>query len=400
MSVSRREFIRNVGLVGAGAAVAPSLLAACATEPTTTTAASGTLGGDNVLRVGYLPITDATPLLVAHGAGLYADQGLQVDKPTLLRSWAQVAEAFLARQVDIVHFLMPMTMQMRFGQNVPLKVVAWNHTGGSALTVGHSIGTIEDLAGTTVAVPFWYSIHNIAVQMLFDNAGLTPIITGNPSAEAGTVKLVVMAPPDMPPALANGSIAGYIVADPFNAVAELNDIGKVLRFTGDVWLNHACCVAVMHEDAIAERPEWAQATVNALVAAQQFAASNRNETATLLSEAGGRYLPQPEAAIRRALTHYDLDEYGASGAVTHADWDTPRIGFQPFPYPSYTTALAARLQDTVVDGDRAFLDALDPAAVHAELVDETLVRNAIDSVGGPAVFGQPDTLTRDELIDV
>jgi ABC-type nitrate/sulfonate/bicarbonate transport system substrate-binding protein len=36
-------------------------------------------------------------------------------------------------------------------------------------------------------------------------------------------------------ALANGSIAGYIVADPFNALAELSGVGKILRFTGDVW---------------------------------------------------------------------------------------------------------------------------------------------------------------------
>jgi len=394
MKLTRRELVRSIGLAGAGTLVAPSLLAACLGQT------SNGLSGDSVLRVGYLPITDATPLLVAHGKGFYAEEGLEVETPTLLRSWAQVAEAFQARQVDLVHFLMPMTIQMRLGQNVPLKVVAWNHTGGSALTVANHIESVGDLAGKTVAVPFWYSIHNIAVQMLFADAGLTAIIDGEASASEGTVKLVVMAPPDMPPALSNGAIAGYIVADPFNAVAEVNDIGKVLRFTGDMWLDHACCVAVMHEDAIAERPEWAQAAVNALVKAQQFAAANLEETATLLSEAGGRYLPQPEAAIKRALTYYDPDEYGATGAIEHLDWTTPRIGFQPFPYPTYTAELATRLQQTTVDGDRAFLDALDPASVHAELVDESLVRSAIDTVGGPEVFGQAEDLTRSEVIDV
>ncbi|MGH8870747.1 MAG: ABC transporter substrate-binding protein [Acidimicrobiia bacterium] len=394
MKLTRRELVRSIGLAGAGTILAPSLLAACVGQT------GSRLSGDSVLRVGYLPITDATPLLVAHGEGFYADEGLDVETPSLLRSWAQVAEAFQSRQVDLVHLLMPMTIQMRFGQNVPLKVVAWNHTGGSALTVANNVESVADLAGTTVAVPFWYSIHNIALQMLFADTGLTAIIDGEPSATDGTVKLVVMAPPDMPPALGNGAIAGYIVADPFNAVAEVNDIGKVLRFTGDMWLDHACCVAVMHEDAIAERPEWAQAAVNALVKAQQFAAVNLDETATLLSEAGGRYLPQPEAAINRALTYYDHDEYGATGAIKHLDWSTPRIGFQPFPYPTYTAELAARLQQTTVDGDRSFLDALDPASVHAELVDESLVRSAIDTVGGPEVFGQAEDLTRTEVIDV
>src|SRR5690606_40925197 len=44
--------------------------------------------------------------------------------------------------------------------------------------------------------------------------------------------------PILPAALANGSIAGYIVAEPFNAAAEVMEVGKILRFTGDVWLRH------------------------------------------------------------------------------------------------------------------------------------------------------------------
>jgi NitT/TauT family transport system substrate-binding protein len=395
--ITRKQFLRSLGLAGAATLAGPSLLAACAAADSASTV-SGEIE-DPRLRVGYLPITDATPLLVAHGEGFYADEGLEVEQPTLLRSWAQVAEAFQSRQVDIVHLLMPMTVQLRFGQGVPLKVVAWNHTGGSALTVDNRIESVADLTGTTVAVPFWYSIHNIALQMLFADAGLTPIITGEPSVTDRTVKLVVLAPPDMPPALAGGSISGYIVADPFNAVAELNGIGKVLRFTGDIWKDHACCVAVMHEEAIAERPLWAQSTVNALVKAQAHAAAKRLETAHLLSEEGGRYLPQPLPTIERALTHYDLAEYGTQ-AIQHPDWETKRIGFQPFPYPTYTNELVGRLQNTVVDGDRGFLDELDPGAVHDELVDDTLVRAAIEAAGGPLVFGQPDELARTETIDV
>jgi len=358
--------------------------------------------GDPRLRVGYLPITDATPLLAAHGLGLYADQDLEVSRPTLLRSWAQVAEAFQARQVDIVHLLMPMAVQLRFATDVPLRIVAWNHTGGSGLTVANDIDDVAQLAGTTVAVPFWHSIHNVALQLLFADAGLTPLVGGgsSPSEADGTVQLVVMAPPDMPPALDQGSISGYIVADPFNAVAELQGIGKVLRFTGDVWLDHACCVSVMHGDALDERPDWATRTVEALVRAQAAVREDPLATATLLSEAGEGYLPQPEPAIARALTHYDHDEYVPSAAIQHPEWDTRRIGFQPFPFPSYTEELVRRMQATAVDGDRRFLDDLDPTAVHAELVDDRFVRAGIDAVGGPGLFDLPQELTRTETIDV
>lgn len=358
--------------------------------------------GDPRLRVGYLPITDATPLLVAHGLGLYAEQGLEVERPTLLRSWAQVAEAFQARQVDVVHMLMPMAMQLRFEQNFPLRVVAWNHTGGSALTVAHDIDTVADLAGSTVAVPFWESIHNVALQLLLADAGLTPIIgdSEQPSVSDRTVKLVVMAPPDMPPALDQGTIKGFIVADPFNAVAEVLGIGKVLRFTGDIWLNHACCVAVIHADTLNDRPEFADRTVESLVRAQLAVRNDLSGTAMLLSDAGQGYLPQPQPAIARALGHYDRDEYTPTGAIRHPEWETERIGFQPFPFASYTEELVRRMQATRVDGVRRQLDALDPAAVHAELVDDRFVRNALQAVGGPSVFGLPESLTRTETINV
>jgi NitT/TauT family transport system substrate-binding protein len=412
VTLDRRRLLRGLlgvgalGLTGGAVAGCSRLLDDGSRTATPGTAAgpatSGATGdpGDPRLRVGYLPITDATPLLAAHGLGLYDELGLQAARPTLLRSWAQVAEAFQSRQVDLVHLLMPMAVQLRFASDFPLRIVAWNHTGGSGLTVADEIEDVAALAGTTVAIPFWHSIHNVALQLLLEDAGLTPVVRGEPSVADGTVKLVVMAPPDMPPALAQRSIAGYIVADPFNAVAEVQGIGKVLRFTGDVWLDHACCVSVMHADALEERPEWSRRTVEALVRAQAAVRDDREGTATLLSEAGEGYLPQPRPAIERALSHYDLAEYTASGAIRHPDWRTSRIGFQPFPFPSYTEELVRRMQATEVDGDRRFLDALDPTAVHADLVDDRYVRAAIDAVGGPEVFALPADLTRSETIEV
>src|SRR5690606_5464765 len=70
---------------------------------------------DAPLRIGYLPITDATPLLVAHHNNLFQEQGLQVEKPRMFRSWAQIVEAFLAGQVNAVHLLSPMTVWARYG---------------------------------------------------------------------------------------------------------------------------------------------------------------------------------------------------------------------------------------------------------------------------------------------
>jgi NitT/TauT family transport system substrate-binding protein len=397
-AASRRAFLTSLGWGSLAAGI--DLATGCArSSPPQAHAAggdAGPVGPAKTLRVGYLPITDAAPLLVAHARGFFADEGLDVPRPTLLRSWPQVAEAFQARQVDLVHLLMPMTIWLRFGQAFPLKVVGWDHVDGSALTAALRIERVEDLAGETVAVPLWYSIHNVIVQQLLRTAGLTPILRGDASRAARTVKLTVMAPPDMPPALANGSIAAFTVADPFNALAELNGVGRILRFTGDVWRRHACCVLTMHEDDVEQRPGWVQGALNAVAKAQRYLRTHRSEVAAVLARDGQGYLPQPREVIERALGEHATTDHAAKGAIQHPDWLSARIDFEPFPFPTYTEELVRRLKETLVEGDTTFLQKLDPKTVHAALVDDRFARAALASVGGPALFDVDPSLARIE----
>ena len=391
--VSRREMLKLASLFTAAGA-APFLSAFNAqAQP----AASGPV------RIGYLPITDAAPLLVAHNNGFFKDAGVDVEKPTMLRSWAQLIEAFIAGQVNVVHLLSPMTVWARFGSKVPAKVVAWNHVGGSGLTVLPEINELKALGGKTVAIPFWYSIHNVVLQAMLRDAGLSPVSRKQGQPAANEVNLVVMAPSDMPPALASRNIAGYIVAEPFNAIAETMGIGKVLRFTGDVWRNHACCTVFMHERDLEQRPEWSQKVVDAIVRAQLWIRDNRAETAQLLSKEGvNRYTPHALPVLNKVLAPAasDRESYLSSKAIRHADWQDKRIDFQPYPYPTYTEELVARLQNTVIEADRGFLTKLDGKTAAAQLVDDRFVKRAIEAAGGMSKFGQAPGYARTELIEV
>jgi NitT/TauT family transport system substrate-binding protein len=389
--MSRREWLKLAALfTGAGALPLLNQRAArAATEP------------DAPVRIGYLPITDAAPLLVAHHNGLFERAGLAVEPPRLLRSWAQLIEAFLSGQVNVVHLLSPMTVWARYGSGVRAKVVAWNHVNGSGLTVAPDIDTLAQLGGQTVAIPFWYSIHNVVLQDLLRGAGLTPVLKRTGAVAANEVRLVVMAPADMPPALAARQIAGYIVAEPFNAAAELMKIGKVLRFTGDVWKNHACCVVFMHESDLEKRPAWSQKVVDALVGAQLWARAHPAETARLLSKSGTHhYTPHTEQALSQVLVPSAQRDgaYLAAGAIRHPAWRERRIDFQPYPFPSYTEELVRRLQHTVIDGNSQFLAKLDPAQVARELVDPRFVTRSLDAVGGLPAFGLPAGFSRTETI--
>lgn len=386
---SRRDFLKlSALLTSAGALPLLDASAARARDP------------DEPVRIGYLPITDATPLLVAHGKGLFEEEGLQVEKPIRFRGWSQITEAFLAGQVNVVHLLSPITVWARYNSNTPARVVAWNHTSGSGLTVADDIDDIAALGGKTVAIPHWYSIHNVVLQKLLRDNGLTVAAAGAKPG-AGEVGLILMAPSDMVPALASVQIAGYIVAEPFNAAAEINQVGKLLRFTGDVWKDHACCVVFMHEHDLTERPEWSQKVVNAMVRAQLWTRENRAETAELLSsENPQKYTPHSKEILSRVLTPAETDyaEYVASGAIRHPDWLSKRIDFQPYPFPSYTEELVRQLRETRVEGDRAFLDALDPAFVAGDLVDDSFARRAITNLGGLSAFGLADSWVREEVV--
>ncbi|GFM56029.1 ABC transporter substrate-binding protein [Pseudomonas capsici] len=387
---TRRDFLKLSAMLTAAGALPllNSLEARAAAEP------------DAPVRIGYLPITDATPLLVAHNNGLFEAQGIKAERPVLLRSWAQVIEAFISGQVNVIHLLSPMTVWARYGSKVPAKVVAWNHVGGSGLTVAPQINEVRQLGGQTVAIPFWYSVHNVVLQNLLRDNGLVPVSkAATASLAANEVNLIVLPPSDMPPALASKRIAGYIVAEPFNALAEDLKVGRIQRFTGDLWRNHACCVVFMHEHDLNNRPEWSQKVVNAIVQAQAWTRDNRAEAAKLLSRDGAnRYTPHAQSVLDRVLAPQASERQGylASGAIQHTQWDEQRIDFQPYPFPSYTEELVRRLKDTLIEGDKGFLASLDPKYAAQDLVDDRFVRNSIGAIGGLKTFGLADNFERTE----
>ncbi|MFT7449105.1 MAG: NitT/TauT family transport system substrate-binding protein [Glaciecola sp.] len=193
--------------------------------------------------------------------------------------------------------------------------------------------------------------------------------------------LQVLPPPDMPPALAARKIDAYIVAEPFNALGELRAGARMLRFTGDIWKNHPCCVVCMNEETTNAKPEWTQKVMNAVVRGAIYASQNKEEVAQLLSRDGEGYLPAPAPVVIRAMTLYeDNAEYIESGAIQNqAEFQNGRIDFQPWPYPSATKLIVEAMSETVVSGDTTFLADLDADFVTQDLVNYDFVKKALEA---------------------
>ncbi|MDP4593582.1 MAG: ABC transporter substrate-binding protein, partial [Beijerinckiaceae bacterium] len=207
----------------------------------------------------------------------------------------------------------------------------------------------------------------------------------------------------MPPALAAKKIDAFIVAEPFNAMGELKAGAKMLRFTGDIWKNHPCCVVCMHEAATTQKKEWTQKVINAVVRAQVFASQNKKEVARMLSRDGKRYLPMPAAVVERAMTLYDTETYADPQAIKHTEWGNGRVDFQPWPYPSATKLIVKSMAETVVSGDTTFLKKLDPEFVAKDLVNYEFVKNALakypDWIKDPSV-NPKDPFNREEIVAI
>lgn len=395
----RRDFLKisaaTAAAVGSGMMAGPSFAAKKKWDP--------------VIKLGYIPITDAAALLTAHEMGFFKKEGIDSVRPTLIRGWSPLVEGFSSHRFNLVHLLAPIPVAMRYNTNFPVKITAWDHTNGSATVVGKDTGikTAADLGGKQFAVPYWYSNHNIISQKMMRAAGVTPVIRPQSAKlAANECNIIVLPPPSMPPALAAKTIDAYCVAEPFAALGEVKAGGKILRFTGDVWKGHPCCVVAMHEEDTTDpdRAAWAQGVHNAVIEAQIYLSENRDKMSEVLSRDGQKYYPFPKEVVKRAMTYYDPAYYNNPHAIQHKEWGQDRINFQAWPYPSATKLNVQYLKESVLTGDTAFLDKLTPEHVAEDLVNYEFVKKALEAnpkwKNDSSVPQSGDPYTREELFEV
>lgn len=272
--MKRRDFIKT----GLGALAAAPLVGSFSVARAANTKAR--------LRIGHLPITDHLLVLAAA-----REQFRYVDfEPVKFSSWPDVSEALKSGAIDGAFLLTPIGLTLR-DRGVPVKVVLLGHRNGSVITVksGEEIQRIDDLKGRTIAIPSPFSTHNLLLRKLLSERGIDPNTD---------VKLLDMAPPEMPVALATGRIDGYIVAEPFGAQAEFQKVGKVLTLSKDIWPDHICCVLNLRESVITTYPE----AVQELVAGMQRTARFIEQDPVAAAKASVKYLGQKAEVVEFVLT--------------------------------------------------------------------------------------------------
>lgn len=300
------------------------------------------------LIIGFIPLTDCAPLVVAAEQGFAAEQGLEL---TLVRetSWANIRDRVVVGHFDAAHMLGPMAVASTLGighLKVPLVAPCSLGLGGNAITVsltlwermrregaapdshpaihGRALKRVADararegLGPLTFGMVYPFSCHNYELRYWLASAGLDP---------DRDVRLVVIPPPFLVDAMRAGQIDGFCVGEPWNSVAVDAGVGAIITSTAAIW-------PLSPEKVLGCRAQWAEshprelaALVRALYRAALWCERPENHAglARLLSEP--RHVGVSPELLQRALT----------GRLV-LNPDTPAVQIQNFYLPARRSA--------------------------------------------------------------
>lgn len=329
---TRRNFLRAVGSGTAMAAVAALFPLGFAKD----VFAAGGLGAleKTNLKVGFIPITCATPIIMAHPMGFYAKHGLNVTVEKAA-GWAVIRDKSLAREYDAAHMLSPMPLAISMGAGsaaIPWTAPAIENVNGQAITLAlkhKEKRNPKDWKGFRFAVPFDYSMHNYLLRYYLAEHGLDPDTD---------VQIRAVPPPDMVANLRAGNLDGFLAPDPVNQRAVYDGVGFIHTLSNEIWDGHPCCAFGASAEFVQNNPNTYRALLKSILDATAYArqAENRKEIAAAISTPN--YLNQPQTVVEQVLTGTYAD--GLGGVKRNPN----RIDFDPFPWESFAVWILSQMK--------------------------------------------------------
>lgn len=328
---TRRNFIRAVGAGTAFAAIAQFF-------PLSAAKALASEGAGPIekkdLKIGFIPITCATPLIMAEPMGFYTKQGLNV---SLVKTagWAVVRDKVINKEYDASHMLSPMPIAISMGlgsKPVAVDVAAIQNINGQAITLHVKHKDKMDpksWKGMKFGLPFDYSIHNLLLRYFLAEHGLDP---------DQDVELRILPPPDMVANLRAGNIDGFLGPEPFNQRAVFEGVGFIHTLSKDIWDGHPCCAFGVSEGFAKTYPNTFAALFRAIALATEYASNKANRGEIIQAIAPANYLNQPVPVLEQVMSGRFADGLGNIRNVPD------RVDFDPFPWQSMAVWMLTQLK--------------------------------------------------------
>ena len=318
----RRALLQSVGAATVAAALADFFPLGTATALAQD--APGKVEKPN-LKIGFIPITCASPIIMAQPMGFYAKYGLNAEV-IKTAGWAIIRDKSMNREYDASHMLSPMPIAISLGLGSvkqDWQIPAIENINGQAIVLALKHKERRDpktWKGMRFGIPFDYSMHNYLLRYYLAEAGIDP---------DADVQLRVIPPPEMVANLRADNIDGFLGPDPVNQRAVFDGIGFIQILSRDIWDGHPCCAFAVPKDFVAANPNTFLALTRAIIDATSYAnkAENRKQIADTIAPAN--YLNQPPVVVEQAMTGIYAD--GLGNIVRQP----LRAGYDPFPWESF-----------------------------------------------------------------
>lgn len=293
-SLSRRSFLKSSALT---LAAANSLLPYGAAYASDAPEVAG-------LKLGFIALTDSSPLIVAKEKGLFDKFGLTGVEVMKQASWGATRDNLVlgadGNGIDGAHILTPMAYGLTTGattadkQPVPMKLLARLNVDGQAISISKAFADLKvgldasplkaafakkkaEGAMAKIAVTFPGGTHDLWMRYWLAAGGIDP---------NSDVEMIVVPPPQMVANMKVGTMDAFCVGEPWNAQLVSQDIGYTALTTGEIWANHPEKSLALRADFTDKNPKATQALLMAVMEAQQWADAdaNKDELADIVSK--------------------------------------------------------------------------------------------------------------------
>ncbi|CAK7261474.1 MULTISPECIES: CmpA/NrtA family ABC transporter substrate-binding protein [unclassified Shinella] len=305
----------------------------------------------HAITAGFVPLLDSALLVAAKEKGFAAAQSIDL---TLVRerSWASIRDRLAVRQFDVAHILGPMPIACNLGLSAPapkMIVPMALGLGGNAVTVSAALWQAMAEAGATAdldarengaalrrvidgrrgeplrfGVVHPYSGHNYELRYWLAASGIDP---------DREIDILVLPPPDMGDALAEGLIDGYCAGEPWNTFGVLKRNAHLATVKAAIWKSSPEKVLGVDAGWGEANPEALAALLVALHHASLWCGDPRNhaELASLLALPA--YVGREPDLLLPALT--GVLPVGGGAVRTVGDFFVPQAKAATFPWKSH-----------------------------------------------------------------
>ena len=262
------------------------------------------------MRVGFVPLTDCAPIVMARELGLFEKYGLNVVLSREL-GWATIRDKVIYGELDAAHAVvgLPVAATLGLGSiKCECATALVLNLHGNGITLSNELrkrgvtnvtqlrAEVQKSRGErtlTFGIVSPVSSHNFLLRSWLASAGI------NPDRD---VRIVVVPPPQMVANLKSGNLDGFCAGEPWNSVAVQAKVGWCAAVSSELDPGHPEKVLMVKRDFASRRESEHLALVAALIESCEYCDKPKHRDHVIQVLARPEHVGASASALRCGIT--------------------------------------------------------------------------------------------------